>query len=334
MPQKDIRLTPRPDRPTRLGFLLADDFSLMSWASVSEPFRAANILSGKLLYEWKVVAVGPKRAALASNRVRIGADCVIGDELSFDVVFVCVSGEATKFNDRTTLAWLRALARRGVTLAGVSGGSYVLARAGVLSGYRSTIHWEHMPAFIERFPTLDVVQELFVIDRGRMSCAGGTAGLDLALEMIAQDHGAKLAAMVSDWYIRTEAREGARSQRMSLVARYGLANPRVLRALSVMETNLAQVAPRARLAALAGVSPRQLDRLFETHMRQTVSEAYLGIRLERARRLIKESAMSIADVAAATGFSDAAHFSRRFSGRFGASPRALRTSRAHAKARR
>jgi transcriptional regulator GlxA family with amidase domain len=307
-----------------LGFLLIDGFSLMSWSSVLEPFRAANTLSGERLYEWRLISVGPTRRALASNGASLETDTVMAATPTLDVLFVCLSGAPEKFENAAAFAWLRKLARSGVTLVGVSGGTYALARAGVLAGYRCTIHWEHLAAFRERFADIEVAQTLYVIDRARMSCAGGIAGLDLTLDMIARDHGAKLAAMAGEWYIRTEAREAARPQRMSLRERYGATNSRLLQALALMEANIASPIPRRRIAALCGVSARQLDRLFAAHLKATPCALYVDLRLDHAQHLLKESALSITEIAAAAGFADLAHFSRRFSKRYGSPPSALR----------
>jgi transcriptional regulator GlxA family with amidase domain len=169
MPNSDNATPSRPpkrDRPVRIGYLLVDGFALMSYASVAEPFRAANVLSGRTLYEWKHISV---RGAFvrASNGAKVRADAQIGDALALDLLLVCAGGNPATFRDKRTFARLRYLASRGVRIGGVSGGPYLLARAGLLDGYQCTIHWEHRPAFTEAFPQLDVHHGLYVIDRDR-----------------------------------------------------------------------------------------------------------------------------------------------------------------------
>ena len=159
-----------------LGLFLIDGFALMSYAAVVEPFRAANSLAGRQLYRWTHVSVDG-RPVCASNGACVLADRAVGRSLVCDTLFVVAGGDPAAFSDAGTFAWLRRLARSNVRLAGVSGGPFLLARAGLLDGYRATIHWSHRPAFLDAFPTLAIGPSLYVIDRRRLTCAGGTAGL-------------------------------------------------------------------------------------------------------------------------------------------------------------
>lgn len=309
--------------PIQIGFLLIDGFAMMSYASVAEPFRAANVLAGRQLYQWRHISTGDA-VVLASSGAQLGADAKVGDEIGLDLLLVCAAGNPAGFDDPGTLAWLRYLASRGVRIGGVSGGPYILARAGLLNGYRCTIHWEHRPAFIEAFPKLLVQHGLYVIDRGRLTCAGGTAGLDLAIELIAADHGTRLATMVGDWYLRTQLRDAGATQRMSLRERYNVNNEKVLSALALMEAHPEEPLDRALLASQSGISVRQLERLFADYLGATIGSSYLNIRLARAMTLLKETSLPTMDVAVACGFASTSHFSRVFKRRYGAPPSTLR----------
>ncbi|WP_232475986.1 GlxA family transcriptional regulator [Flavisphingomonas formosensis] len=291
----------------------------MSYASVVEPFRAANTLSGRPLYAWRHYSIDGAPAR-ASNGIEIVVDGMLAPDEPLDMLFVVAGGNPAIVRHRATLGRLRQLAARGVAIGGVSGGPFLLARAGLLAGYRCTIHWEHEAAFVEAFPELEVERGLYVIDRDRLTCAGGTAGLDLAIEMIGEAHGPALAAQVGEWYIRTQRREGAGAQRASLAQRYRLAHPGMRAALEAMETNLADPLPRETLAARAGVSIRQLERLFAAGVGRTIGQEYLRLRLEAALRLLRESDLSRIEIAVACGFADAGHFSRAFRARFGVTP--------------
>lgn len=312
-------------RPTRLGFLLVDDFALMSYASVVEPFRAANRLSGKRLYEWQHFSVDGS-PALASNQLEINVSGPLTGTLDLDILFVCAGGNPAPFDNKATFAALRRLAAGGVVLAGVSGGAFLLAKAGTLAGYRCTIHWEHEPAFLETYPTLAFERGLFVIDRGRITCAGGTAGLDLAIEMLATEHGADLAQLVSDWYIKTQKRPAEGAQRSAISQRYRVSHPGLVTVLEAMEANKDEPLAREALAGLAGLSVRQLERLFRQQMRASIHEHYLRVRLDEAMRLLRETEMPRSMVAIACGFASAAHFSRAFRRRFSMSPTQARLS--------
>lgn len=306
--------------PLRYGFLLLPNFSLMSYAPAVEPLRAANHLAGRVLYTWRHIAVAGSTIR-ASNGVEIVADDRIGDAVPLDAVFVCAGGNPALFREPPTLGWLRSLAHEGITIAGMSGGTYVLARAGLLDGYRCTIHWEHIPAFEEEFPALEVRRTLYEIDRGRVTCAGGIASLDMMLALIERDQGAELAQGISEWFLRTQPRPGSGSQRMTLRERYRTSNPRLLKALALMERNLEDPLPCAAVAAEAGLSPRQLERLFDDHLGTTPQLHYLNIRLERAQSLLRQTTMTVAEVAVASGFVSTSHFSRAYRQRFSRSPR-------------
>jgi len=309
-----------------IGVLLVPGFSLMSYAVAIEPLRAANSLSGRELYRWCNISPDGK-AAKASNGTLIVADHGVGDDLRLDMLLICAGGNPAVFEDRPTFRWLRALAHRGVRIGGISGGAYVLARAGLLSGYRFTIHWEHIPALAEEFPGLKVSNTLFEIDRDRLTCAGGIAALDMMHALIEADHGHRLASAVSDWFLHSQVRLGSGPQRMTLRERFGVTHPRLLRVLEHMEARIEEPAPRGALAAVAGLSPRQLERLFQVHLGSTIGAHYLRVRLERARTLLRQTAMPVLDVAVACGFVSASHFSRSYKGRFGYPPRGERAGR-------
>jgi len=319
---------PRGDdvRAHRVGFLLIPGFALMSYASAVEPLRAANVLSGRTLYRWRHIAIRGSDIA-ASNGVRIPADATIGSAARLDSIVVCAGGNPATFSHPPTLSYLRSTARHGVRMIGVSAGPFILAQAGLLDSYRCTLHWEHMPAFTETFPHLSLSRSLFEIDRDRFTCAGGIAALDMMHAMIRIDHGARLAAAVSDWFLQTEVRRGGAAQRLSPAQRFGVHHPKLVDTLLRMERRIERpLAPR-ELAAGADLSLRQLERLFAQHLGTTLHRRYLQIRLEHARGLLRQSTMAIHKVALATGFATPMHFARCYRRQFGLAPREER--RAH-----
>lgn len=309
----------------RLGFLLIDGFAMMSYASIVEPFRAANLLSGQELYSWRHLSTGAA-SAQASNGAAIAVDGVVHDMPDLDHLFVFAAGNPSAFRDEATFASLRRLAAHGVILVGVSGGPYLLARAGLLEGHEATIHWEHQPAFAEAFPNVLLRRALYVVDGRRITCAGGVAGLDLAVELITRDHGADLGRAVGEWHIRTQSREGSGPQRMAITERYQLWNPRVVHVLSLMEGHIAAPMSREALAQAGRVSVRQLERLFAHHLGATVGETYRRIRLARALALLGETSLGVTEIGVACGFASPSHFSRAFSERYGVPPREARRS--------
>lgn len=325
MLQSDIIMsqTDIPERPIRLGYLMIDGFALMSYAPVIEPFRAANRLSGKTLYDWKHYSPTGTPAG-ASNGISFQVDGAIAAMEAADILFVCAGGNPSLFRDATTLQTLRRVARFGTTVAGVSGGPFILARAGLLDDLRCTIHWEHEDAFLETFDRPRLERGLFVIDGNRVTCAGGIAGLDLAAVLIARDHGAELADKVSDWYIQTEQRQAGRSQRHSIIQRYRITHPGLEKVLATMEASVAEPLERDELAAVARVSVRQLDRLFRQYLGTSITAHAQALKLDFAYKLLVETTNSIAEISAASGFASQSHFSRSFTRKFGANPTHMR----------
>jgi transcriptional regulator GlxA family with amidase domain len=291
----------------------------MSYAAAVEPLRAANQLSGEPLYRWWHAAPG-KGPVAASNGVAVIPDFTPKDAAYADLVFVCAGGNPATFDDPATIGWLRRLARQGVTIGGISGGPYVLARAGLLDGRRATLHWEHAAAFHEAFPDVDVVPSLFVIDGDRVTCSGGVSALDMMVALIGRDHGHDLAAAVGEWFLLTHIREGMGPQRMELRHRLGVSDEGLLAVLRAMEGHLEQPKRREELARLAGISLRQLERLFRTRLGRSIHAHYLSLRLTRARQLLRETSMPILDVAISTGFGSASQFARAFARAYGEPP--------------
>lgn len=312
-------------RPHQFGFLLIDDFALMSYAAAVEPLRAANILAGRKLYEWSLLSTAAD-AIVSSSGLSASADFTIQHRTRYDTILVFAGGNPASFAETTTLAWLRRQARSGCAIGGVSGAPFILAKAGLLDGFRCTIHWEHMPAFAEAFPEIVSTGTLFEIDRSRLTCGGGIAALDMMHEIIRRDHGETLAARVSDWYLQTAVRLGDSTQRMSLPERVGTNNRTVISAIGLMERQLANPLPRNVLAKAVKVSVRQLERLFMGHIGTTIGEHYMSLRLVRARTLLRQTSLLLLQIGAECGFSNSSHFAKVYRMKFGISPSRDRAS--------
>ena len=312
-----------PATSRRVGILPIPGFAMMSFAALTEPMRAANLLARRELYE--VVTVGSDMTPIQSSGAGMVAPLVeVGETDAFDYLFVVAGGDPTLYNDRSVLNWLTRLARAGVPLGGVSGGPIILARAGLMNGRRMTVHWEHAGALAEISPSLVLERSLYVIDRDRVTCAGGTAPMDLMHVLITQHHGTQFARLVSDWFMHTEIRPSAGPQRSGLVERVGTTVPAILDAVEAMEANVAGPLELSRLAEVAGLSPRQLNRLFHDKLGRSVMRYYRELRLEKAQSLLRNSPLSLTEIALATGFASSAHFSRAYSARFGQPPSAYR----------
>lgn len=311
------------DHPYRVGLLLIDGFALMSFASVVEPLRAANLIADRALYDIAYVAAAPP-PALSSSGAEIPAVAIAAAPADLDLILVIAGGDPLPFHDAPTFQWLRRQAGRGVRIGGVSGGPAVLVNAGLMGGRRMTIHWEHAAALAEHHPALLLERSLFVIDRDRLTCAGGTAPLDMMHAVIAAHHGAGFARQVSDWFMHTAIRPAGDPQRAGLVERYGVYEPSLVTAIGAMETHLSDPLRLEQLARLADVSTRHLNRLFRNVLGRSAMAFYRDLRLDQARNLLVQSDLRLTEIALATGFANSAHFSSAFRTRFGMPPSSIR----------
>ena len=311
------------NQAVRIGFLLLDNFSLLAFTSTIEPLRMANQLSGEPLYSWATVGETGMPVA-CSNGLEISPDYSIGaleNVDAFDAVFVCGGIYIHKLDTETSVNWLRGLAKSQVVLGAVCTGSYVLARAGLLDGYRFTIHWENIASAREEFPHLVISPELFEIDRDRYTCAGGTAPIDMMLHEVRRQNGAELATAISEQFMCERIRDQHDRQRVPLTQRIGTSQPKLAEAVSLMEANIEEPMTLDELSHHVGLSRRQLERLFQRYLNCVPTRYYLELRLERARQLLLQTSKPIVDIALACGFVSAPHFSKCYRDTFSVPPR-------------
>lgn len=311
--------TVTPTVPVRYGFLLLPQYSMIALSSVLEPLRMANQLSGRKLYEWIIVTTDGEPAS-ASNGIIIRPDTGIDGAGYMDMVCICGGMNVRLAGDRKIFTWVKQLARKEITLAGICTGAHLLARAGVLDGYRATIHWENIAALREEFPKIELTDELFVMDRDRYTCSGGIAPLDMMLTLISQEHGIELAADISEEYIHDRIRTTNDKQRSPLKLRIGLGHTKLVEAVRLMEANIEEPIPLDDLARYACLSRRQMERLFRRYLNTVPIRYYLNLRLGRARQLLLQTDMSITDIAVICGFTSTPHFSKCYRDLYGWPP--------------
>ncbi|MBF8755392.1 GlxA family transcriptional regulator [Pseudomonas guariconensis] len=305
--------------PEIIHFLLLPGFSAMGFISALEPLRVANRFRGPL-YRWRVLSLDGG-AVQASNGMSVNADGVLGEGEAARMLLIVAGFEPLACYGAHLHQVLRRLDHEGVLLGGIDTGAMVLAEAGLLDGHRATVHWEALEAFKERYPRLQATQELFEIDRRRITCAGGTASIDLMLDLIAQTHGSELAVQVSEQFVLGRIRPRQDHQRMQIASRYGINNKKLVRVIGEMERNTEQPLNTEVLADAVQITRRQLERLFRLHLDDTPSGFYLRLRLDKARQLLRQTDMSVLEVSIACGFESASYFTRCYRARFERCPR-------------
>lgn len=311
---------PAPDGPLDCAVLVLDACNTLSLAAAVDPMRAANRQAGHALFRWRFVTATGAAATLTSGLQVPGAALARLDRC--DLLIVVAGFDLASQDTPALRSGLRRLARRGAALAGIDGGPWLLAEAGLLDGYAATTHWEDLERFATRFPAVDVLNARFHIDRSRLTCGGALPAIDMMLHLIGQRHGAQLAARVAGAFIHDSPAAPSRAQSHTTGdARH---NRLTARASALMEQNLEMPLSIAAIAARCGTGTRSLQLQFRERLGLSPQAHYLALRLAEARRLVTDTDMALMDVALATGFASQSSFARAFRAAFGRSARMLR----------
>lgn len=306
-----------------IGFFLPDTFAMLPFVSALECLRVANRISGEKLYSWTMLGMD-NNYSYACNAMSYPLSGSLLDRQKLDRLIVCGPHEPHLFDDAKALRALRQISQRGTQIGSLDTGTYLLAKADLIRNRRCTVHWEVLPGFREAFPGVAVTSELYEIDADLFTCAGGAAAMDMTLALVTQDHGKALAGKVAEIFIAEGTRQPTDPQRRSIVQRSGIYHAGLVTCIELMESNVEQPLATSELAEMVNVSNRQLERLFRSYLQTTPTLYYQQLRLKAGYDLLKQTTMSVLEVASATGFSSSDYFSRRFRAQFGLSPTAAR----------
>lgn len=309
-----------PDQATqRMGFFLVPHFSMMALSSATEPLRAANRISGRPLYSWHLISADGEPVSSSSGFALL-PEFSITSSPEFSHLFVVASIGVADYRNVQVFDFLRRYAATGLTLGGISLGTMILARAGLLEKRRCTIHWEALRELAEEFPSIEATRDLYCIDGDRMTCGGGTAAIDMMLDLIARQYGQQLAAEVADQFLHTRIRTAQESQKMAIQWRYSIEDRRLVNAVTLMEQNIESPIPLKTIASLVGVSARQFERMWLKTFNLRPSQFYLELRLKAAQKLLRESTSSLLDIAMQCGFASPSHLGRCYRQLFNRTP--------------
>lgn len=313
--------TPSTD-PLTLAVLVLPQASILEVASTLDPMRSANRHLGTQAYRWRIVTPDGGPVPLTCG-IELPSSGTLDQATGADALVVIAGFKQAEVATRPLIAALRREAPRFAAIGAIDAGPWVLARAGLLNGYRATVHWEDFEDLATAHPEIDVLPNRYVIDRNRFTAGGAAPAADLMLHLIAQRHGTALAHQVAASFITTP-RDGADPQTQTNRPRM---DPRIAHAIAHMEQRLDSPEPVAALARTLGLSPRRLETLFRKTLNQSPASYALTLRLAAARRLITDTHHPLADIALRTGFSSGSTLSRAFTRAFGHAPSTLRKPR-------
>jgi transcriptional regulator GlxA family with amidase domain len=307
-------------RPLVFGFLLLPRYTMMSLVSAVEPLRMANELSGRELYRWLLLTESGDSVP-ASDGILCVADAAIADHPALDTLVVAGGQDISHSFSPGLLRWLRGLDQKGVQLGGICTGAFVLASAGLLKGRECSIHWDCMATLQESCADVACNSNLFTVEEDRVTASGGTAPLDMMLNIISRDHGINVANGISEMFVLDRVRDQSDNQRVPLKHSLGVAPAKLVEATALMEANIEEPIALEELASLLSISRRQLERLFKKNLDCSPSRFYLKLRLKRARQLLKQTSLTVIEIASICGFVSTPHFSKCYRTHMGITPR-------------
>ena len=303
----------------RIGFVVFPGVQVMSFAAITA-FEVTNLVLGKPAYE---VILLSEAGGLVRTSAGFGVETEAFRDRSFDTVMV---GAGIQIEPMTPglLAFVRRSIETSRRVAAPCTGAFVLAEAGVLNGRSVTTHWHFARDLQARYPEVKVEEDrIYITDGNVWTSAGMTAGIDLALAMVENDHGRETARSVARKLVVYHRRAGGQSQ-FSAMLELEPKSDRIQNALHYAKQNLRNTLSVEELADVARLSPRQFSRAFRAETRQSPAKAVENLRVEAARLMMEEGRHSMDAIAHETGFADRERMRRAFLRALGQPPQAIR----------
>ncbi|WP_338641467.1 GlxA family transcriptional regulator [Burkholderia pyrrocinia] len=293
---------------------------MIAFTHALEVLRVANYVDRTEHYRWTVYSIDGHPVE-ASNGIAMRPTRALDVSGPLpDVMIVCGGTRIREMVDARTRHALSALADRRIMMGALCSGAYALMAAGLLDRYRCAAHWADLYALRAEFPDVEITNELFVIDRDRITCTGGIAPMDMMLTLMSKDVGPHLVVDVSKHLVVNRLRGVNEHQSIPVRARLESARDELVEAVKLMEANVEEPLSFAEIARLVGLSERQLQRMFKQFLNASPRGYYRSVRLGHARDLLRRGSDFVGDVSARCGFPSACSFSKAYRREFGHAP--------------
>lgn len=305
------------------GFLLLEQYPLLPVAGMIDILRDADYVTDRT--NFRLFTIGAhSREVTAMNGFRALTDYTIDDAPRCDTVVVCAGLAGHRIEDPRVFAWLRRRLSENTIIGSIATGAWVLAKAGLLSGRQCTVHWEDIPAFEESYPLIDVQRSLFVRDGPIFTCSGGTAAIDLFLQIVGESLGPDVSSDVARQILHQVSRAGSDQPPIKEGPHRSPGTSTFHRAAQLMHDHIDAPLPITEIAQRVGISQKQLERTFQENCQTTPQLHYRTIRLDQARTFIRLTNFEIWQIAVMTGFSRPQYLAKCYRDRFGVTPSAER----------
>ena len=298
-------------------------FPMACLTSAIEPLRAANEITGRREFVWKLVAetLAPVRS---SAEIGFEPDVTLSQMEGVDQLYL-LSPPTAMFGDPSrSPARLRGLDRTGVTLGAFSGGIFPLARAGLMAGRPCSVHWCYEAAFRADFPEVDAREAAILREGRRITVSGAGAVFDLMLRLIEERLGRDCMTEVACWFQHPFVRDADASQKVPVAKSGGTTDalPAAIReAIRLFETHVEDPLRIPDVAGAVGLSGRHFERMFKRETGQSPLRYYHHLRLTKARQRVLYSNDSLREIAASVGYMTSGPMIRHYTEIFGVSPR-------------
>ncbi|TDV56652.1 AraC family transcriptional regulator with amidase-like domain [Pseudomonas graminis] len=309
-------------RQKTVAMVLFNDVLMLDVTGPMDVFSISNrLLAPEKQYRLVTVAE-PPLLIRSSCGLKVQADLALDDlPAAIDLLLVPGGPGAYGVSHPRITAWLPAAAQGARRFGAICTGAFLLGDAGLLDGYRCTTHWNYVERLARRFPASRVeTEQIYVVDRNLITSGGITAGIDMALAIVAEDHGKEIALEVAKVLLVVMKRQGGQTPYGPLLAAVPRDDSAIARVQAYVVDHIDEAYTVQRMADLAAMSPRNFARAFQREVSLTPMQFLLNARIDHSRKLLEGSDLPLKVVASRCGFGSARHMRKAFNERIGVTP--------------